>query len=156
MSPHTRRRTLQLMSTSLPLWIAGCFGRNKTTEDTRLEGLQVVNFDHEPHTIHVEVTEDNETVYDDAIDIPAADEDSTEWGDGGWGEGVFEEYPTEPGAYAIHTWRSDQSREDQQTLDLREYDHECAEMMIYIGDPDRGEITSELSIWRTFDCRTDD
>ncbi|UTF55104.1 hypothetical protein [Natronosalvus rutilus] len=95
-------------------------------------------------------------MYDDAIDVPSADEGSTEWGDGGWGAGVFEGYPTEPGAYSIHTWRSDQSREGRQTLDLREYDHECAELMIHIGNPGREGSESELSIWRTFECNTDD
>lgn len=136
--------------------VAGCVDRIRPTEDTRLEQLQVVNFDHEAHTIYVEIIEGDETVYDDTIDVPAADEESTEWGDGGWGEGVFADYPTEPGAYTIHTWRSDQSREDRRTLDLGEYDFECAELMIQIGDPDREDIESELSIWRTFDCRNDD
>lgn len=156
MPPHTRRRALQLMSTSIPVGVAGCLDRIRSTEDTRLEQLRVVNFDHEAHTINVEVTEGDETVYDNEIDVPAADEEATEWGDGGWGRGVFEDYPTDPGAYAIHTWRSDQSREYQRSLDLGEYDVECAEVDIRIGDPDREDNESALSIWRTFDCRNDD
>ena len=152
MASHPRRRVLQLMSAGFPLGLAGCLDRFTRVEETRLEQLQGINFDHEAHTVYVEVTDDDETVYDDMVEVPPADEESTEWGDGGWGKATFTDYPTEPGSYTVHTWRGDQSRADRRTLDLREYDQSCVEINVHIGDPDREDIRSEVSIWRSFHC----
>lgn len=155
MSSRTRRRLLQSIGGGLPAVAAGCLTRSQTAP-TRIEHLRVLNFDHEAHTVHVEITEATETVYDSAVEVPPADAEATDWGDGGWGEGVFEEYPTEPGAYVIHAYRGAQTEDHRRTLDLGAYDHDCAEVGIHVGDPDQPEGTAELSIWRTFDCRTDE
>lgn len=117
MSPQTRRDALQVLTAGLAVGIAGCL--DETTTETRVEQLHAVNYDHDAHTIHLEITDDGEPAYEDAIDVPAAAEEATEWGDGGWGQGRFEAYPTEPGAYAIHTWRGDQSRDERRTLEQR-------------------------------------
>ncbi|WP_440767444.1 hypothetical protein [Natronorubrum sp. DTA7] len=101
----------------------------------------------------MEITEDDETVYDDAIDVTPTDEEPTGETDGGWGEKSFEDYPTEPGAYTVYAWRGDRSREDRESVDFREWDAECVELQIHIGDSSDENIESGLNIWRTFECR---
>ena len=83
MSSRTRRRLLQSIGGGLPAVAAGCLTRSQTAP-TRIEHLRVLNFDHEAHTVHVEITEATETVYDSAVEVPPADAEATDWGDGGW------------------------------------------------------------------------
>ncbi|ELY95281.1 hypothetical protein C482_16588 [Natrialba chahannaoensis JCM 10990] len=117
----------------------------------RLEQLQVVNYVQESQTVSVEITDDDERVYRDSVEVPSADEDTTEWGNDNWSDGAFEGYPTEAGAYRIRTWLDTQSRDEGRTVDLREYEYDCVEMRVLIGDP-RMDLGSTLSIWRSFEC----
>ncbi|ELY87900.1 hypothetical protein C483_16373 [Natrialba hulunbeirensis JCM 10989] len=117
----------------------------------RLEQLQVVNYVQKSHTVSVEITDDDERVYHDSVEVPSADEDTAGWGNDTWSDGAFEDYPTEAGAYMIRTWLDTQSRDEGRTIDLREYEHDCVEMRGLIGDP-RMDLGSTLSIWRSFGC----
>ncbi|SDQ35631.1 hypothetical protein [Natronobacterium texcoconense] len=150
MSPYTRRRALAL---SVPLALGGCLGRESAV-DTRIEGhIPVANYDDESHVVHATIVGGDESVYERALEVPAADGEGENENPG---EAVFEEIPTEPGEYVLHARRSDQSEEQQRTLDLREYDFECVEVMVRIGEPFREDLESTLSIWRSFDCSGDE
>lgn len=153
MSPLTRRRTLQLAGASMTAAVAGCLGSDSAT-DTRLEMLRATNFTAESHTLTVEITTDGETRYQEAVDIDAAQEEESVDGSQ-WGEAAFDGYPTSPDAYVIHSWRGDQSREDGSSVDLTEYDYECVQVDVHIGDPFRDDIEDDVSLWRSFDCPDD-
>ncbi|APW99873.1 hypothetical protein CHINAEXTREME_19795 [Halobiforma lacisalsi AJ5] len=151
-SPHCTRRRILATSTTVPLVLGGCLDRATETAavDTRLAGLTVVNFDDERHVVHARMVEDDESVYERSLEVPAADSET-----GNPGEAVFEGIPAEAGGYVLHARRDDQTREERKTVDFREYDHECVELMIRVGDPVRDDLESYLSIWRSFGCSAD-
>ncbi|WP_083867294.1 hypothetical protein [Natrialba taiwanensis] len=117
--------------------------------------LQAINHESDAYDLSVEITENGEVVYERAVEIPSAADESTGLGDGKWSGVAFEGYPTEPGSYILHTWRGDQSKEDAVTLDFAAYDQECVQVRVYIGDA-REDSGAALSIWRSFDCSTVD
>ncbi|RZH68859.1 hypothetical protein [Natrinema altunense] len=153
MALHSRRQILSSVSVTLPLVLAGCSNRKDNTVKTQLDQLQIINYNDEWYVISILVSENNKAVYEDTVEVPPAEDDSTELGDNNWSGIKLKHYPTDPGSYCIHSWRSDQSLENAVTIDLAKYDQECAQVRINIGEA-REDSGSALSIWRSFDCST--
>lgn len=151
MSPQTRRQALRWSAALIPVALAGCFDRSEPTKDTRIDQFLAVNFEDDSYTLYIDISEHGEIVYETAIEIPSAEETTSELGDNSWSGVYFEGYPTRPGSYIIQAWRAGQSREEGITLDLTEWDYECAEVRVDIGSP-REDIGSVLWFRRTFDC----
>lgn len=155
MSARSRRQFLCWLTACSPFALAGCLGRTESKTDTRIDQLQVVNYEREPYTLLLEISASDSIVYEDSIDVPSAEDPSSELGDDRWSGANFEEYPTDPGPYVVRAWGGDQSRDDGITLDLREHDHECARIRVHIGEASE-ESGPRLVFWRTFDCSTND
>ncbi|WP_458207644.1 hypothetical protein [Haladaptatus sp. NG-SE-30] len=102
-----------------------------------------MNFDDEPHTVHVLLRRDGETVYRKSLRLKAGRSDDPS-------EGTFDGYPAESGADVLYAWRDDQPEDQRRKLDFREYETECIGFQIHVGY--FGEPTSRVSIWKTTNC----
>lgn len=151
MSSPPRCQVLRWSAALIPVAFAGCIDRNEPARDTRVDQLQVVNYEDNSYTLRMEITENDKTVYESSVEIPPAADASSELGDDRWSGASFEDYPTKAGSYTIRAWRSDQPQEEGLTLDLTGYDYECARIRVHIGEA-REDSGPGLSFWRTFDC----
>lgn len=151
MSPQTRRRVLRWSAASIPVALAGCFDRSKPTKDTQIDQLFAVNYQSDTHTLFIDISEQDEIVYETSIEIPSAAETTSELGDDRWSGVYFEGYPTHAGSYIIQAWRADQSRDEGITLDLTDYDYECAQVRVDVGEV-REDSGPRLWFRRTFNC----
>ncbi|SIR80331.1 hypothetical protein SAMN05421858_3818 [Haladaptatus litoreus] len=102
-----------------------------------------MNFDDEPHTVHVLLYKDGETAYRKSLRLEAGRSDDPS-------ESKFGDYPAESGADVLYAWRDDQSEEQRRELDFSEYETECIGFKVLVGNID--EPTPRVSIWQTTNC----
>ncbi|GAA0231494.1 hypothetical protein GCM10009000_053500 [Halobacterium noricense] len=102
-----------------------------------------MNFDDEPHTVHVLLRRDGETAYRKSLRLKAGRSDDPSGS-------KFEAYPAESGADVLYAWRDDQSKDQRRKLDFSEYETECIGFQILVGDID--ESAPRVSIWQTTNC----
>ncbi len=128
-------------------WLAGCSGLNKGTSASypRLIDLSATNLDDEPHTFHVLIEVNGETVYRDSKSV-AAPKDELK-------AAVFTGYPTKPKPYEVYAWKDNKSKEDARTFDFAEYDSACLGLELQIGEYGSDSSNPHLAIYHTTNCQ---
>ena len=126
--------------------VAGCASLPlDTTEPYRLTGLSAVSTHDEPHDVGVTLVDDEETVLDETVSLPAADEVP---GDDALAAQCLP-LPGEPGRFVLRA-RLDG---DARTTRLDPYESfsdgpaECMKYMLRIHG------AADLDVWYSSDCR---
>ncbi|WP_129112859.1 hypothetical protein [Halegenticoccus tardaugens] len=147
MNPRIGRRSLlRLATTAGVVTLSGCNALGGSDRKTpRLVELGATSFDDEPHTFHVRIELDGETVYRDSERLEAASSDDPV---GTW----FTGFPTKSNAYLLSTWLDDRPEKTAQTLDFAEYDTECLGVDVRVGTYDGGTDDDRVSIFYTKNC----
>lgn len=151
---YSRREALALSGVIGVAVGSGCLGLFESVRDTRIDSLLVSNFTTESRTIHLEILHEGEPELAEDITVPEATEDPPGRADIVPGEETVGGLPDGAGPYVLQSWTEREGRDTLRSLDLRDYDHECVEIMVQVGDPFQDH--TDLSIWRSFDCSNAD
>ncbi|WP_129112860.1 hypothetical protein [Halegenticoccus tardaugens] len=108
--------------------------------------MSALSFDDEPHTFHVRIELDGETVYRESERIEATDPDDPVGA-------VFDGFPTKPNPYLLSTWLDDRPEKTARTLDFAEYDTECLGLNIQAGTYDDEAGGDRFAIAHTTNCK---
>jgi hypothetical protein len=116
---------------------AGCSENN--SDPPPLIMLTIENRHTEPHTFHVQLTLDEEVVYQRSKRVVGNDLD-----DGIVHGAELSDFPRDAKPYVIHAWRDDQTTDERRTLRVAEYDSECLSAKVKTGE-DRPYVAIEIS-----------
>ncbi|WP_248516680.1 hypothetical protein [Salinarchaeum laminariae] len=147
MAQRVGRRAL-LQSTAVGIaGLAGCttFGDQSTSQTPKFIDLTAINLHDAPHTAHVRLELDGETVYRESKQMAASELDHSRGA-------VFSEYPTTAEPYVLSAWRDDRPETDARTLDFASFDTECLAVQLMIGTYGRNVETPRLAIYYGFNC----
>lgn len=144
--PSTNRRSVLQAAAA---GIAGISGCSTLTEDLepvtpRLLELSVESYHTEPHTFHVRLKLDGETVYEDEERVDAANpEDAT--------GARFTGYPEDAKPYVLSVWM-DGDESTARTLDFASIDEECLVVRTFYGSYKQPPEDAQLEIWTHNNC----
>ncbi|AGN01005.1 hypothetical protein L593_05280 [Salinarchaeum sp. Harcht-Bsk1] len=109
-------------------------------------GLTAINHHDAPHTAHVRLELDDETVYRKSKQIAAGGSRDSR-------AAVFSDYPTAAEPYVLSAWRDDHPEAEAMTLDFASFDTECLGASVQIGTFGSDVENPELAIYYTTNCR---
>ncbi|MBZ6495547.1 hypothetical protein [Natrinema longum] len=149
MSQFARRKVLQVCGVALGVVGAGCSTFQTNTTETRIGEITVINQVAQSDTVHLLLIEDSNPIYWDSIEVEP----------NSGREGVVESksvqnYPTEPGKYALYAWLDDQSRSEWEQVDLTESDSSCLDITIMV-DSAENERDGLIRILTFSECADD-
>ena len=130
--------------------LSGCAGFSGQTEvePPRLIDLIATNFTPDPHTFHVRMDLQDETVYRESKHMEAASPDDPR-------AAVFTDYPAQPNPYVFYTWVDEQPETEAQSLDFTEKNAECVGINVQFGRYKSGVQDPSVSIFSTTNCNID-
>lgn len=145
--PSPTRRDIVNCSVILTSGFAGCTESYVTSpQETTLLSLSAANFDPEAHTIHVLLEHNGQQLYRKSAELPPFDPDTNRV------EGnEFEDIPTDPNPHMLYAWRDEQPQSEWKEFDIRNWDNQCLQINIYIGEM-RQRLRGNVTIWKTADC----
>ena len=148
--PSTSRRAVLHAAAAGALGLSGCsaFGEDSEPVVPRLIDLVVLSFHTEPHTFHVRLELDGETVYEDARAVEAASPDEEE------GAG-FDGYPEEREPYELSVWLDD-DESTTRTLEFADYDAECLAVNAFYGRYEEPPENATLRLYTATNCRAEE
>lgn len=149
MTKRVPRRVLLQSATVGIAGLTGCtlLGSDTESQTPRLVDFNVLNFHDEPHTVHVRLDLDGETVYRESKQLAAVTEEDDSEG------AVLSDYPMTAEPYLLSAWRDDQSESDARPLDFASFDTECLGVDVQVGTYGVETESSRLSIHYTTNCR---
>lgn len=112
----------------------------------QLVNFYAINYHDEPHTVHVRLELDGETVYRESKQTAASELEATKGA-------VFSDYPTATEPYVLSAWRDDRPEADARTLEFASFDTECLGIQVNIGTYGRNTENPVLSIHFSTNCR---
>lgn len=122
------------------------FEGQSASQMPELVGLTAINHHDAPHTAHVRLELDGESVYQESEQIAAGGSDDPRGA-------VFSDYPTVPEPYVLSAWLDDRPEAEARTLDFASFDTECLGVSLDIGTYGRDVENPGLSIYYTRNCR---
>lgn len=147
MTQRVRRRAfLQSMTIGIT-GFTGCATFESQTEPQipRLVELTALNLDDAPHTFHVRLELDGETVYRESERVTAGEPEDPRATE-------FSDYPTRVEPYVLSAWRDDHPETGAKTLDFASYDAECLGLDVQFGTYGSDAENPRLAILHTTNC----
>jgi hypothetical protein len=144
-----RPRRVFLQSTAAGIaGLAGCTLLESQTgsQIPRLIGLAVLNYDDAPHTVHLQLELEGETVYRRSEQIAGSEPNDSEGA-------LFSEYPTASEPYVLSAWCADRPKATVSILDFSSFDAECLGVTVYIGSYGVDTENPRLAIYFSTNCR---
>jgi hypothetical protein len=147
MTQRVERRTFLQSITIGIAGLTGCAMFESQTESRtpRLVELTALNLDDSPHTFHVRLELDGETVYRESEQVAAGGSEDPRAAE-------FSGYPTQAEPYVLSAWRDDQPEAGAKTLDLASYDAECLGVDVRFGTYGSDAENPRLAIFHTTNC----
>lgn len=142
-----RRRDFLRSTTVGVVGLSGCtmFESQSESQMPELVDFTAFNYHDTPHTVHVRLELDGETVYRESKQIAAGGSDDAQ-------AAVFSDYPTVAEPYVLSAWRDDRPETGAMTIDFASFDTECLGVMVNIGTYGRDVENPRLSIFYTSNC----
>jgi len=142
-----RRAILQSATVGIA-GLAGCttLFSQSASQTPEFVDFTAINYHDAPHTVHVRLELDGETVYRESKQIAARGSDDTQGA-------VFTDYPTAAEPYVLSAWRDDHPEAEAMTLDFASFDTECLGASVQIGTFGSDVENPELAIYYTTNCR---